>query len=87
MIGFASGILSILLMGITLLILNTILKDFVYNLLSDTFDMIIYDQVITVDWIKLIYALLGAMLIAFVSGIIPSSIASNKQPIDALRNE
>lgn len=87
MIGFISGLISIVLMGITLIILNTILKDFVYNLLSETFDMIIYDQMITLDWIKLIYALVGAMLIAFVSGIIPSSIASNKQPIDALRNE
>ncbi|MFU8786513.1 MAG: ABC transporter permease, partial [Candidatus Izemoplasmataceae bacterium] len=87
MIGFIAGIFSILGVLLITVLVNTVFSDTIYTLITEYFENVPKGNLLTIDYKKFIYALIGCIVIAFISGIIPASSASRKQPVDALRNE
>lgn len=86
-IGFIAGLLSIVLSLILVVFLNI----YLYNNYSD--QIIQYlpyvnpEKILTINYSKLGFAILGSIVIAIISGLIPSIKAGRKRPIEALRNE
>ncbi len=87
MIGFIAGIFSVIIS----LILIVILNEYIYNnhlkLILEYLPFIDPTKVLVINFTKLALAILGSVIIALISGLIPSMMAARKKPIEALRNE
>lgn len=86
-IGLIAGLMSIVLSIIIVAIANYYI--FV-NYKDDVLDWLPFinpRKVLTINYVKLIWAIVGALVIAFISGLAPSIRAGRKKPIEALRNE
>ena len=86
-IGFIAGVMSVIIAMVLVLVLN----QYIYNYHIDTvvkyLPFVNPEQVLTINYTKLAFAILGSILIALISGLIPANIAAKKKPIDALRND
>jgi len=87
MIGLSAGLISVVLSIVFVLIANTLLHDWLHGLLSRQFGDIPEGPLFSIDGGLLALAVFISILIAVISGLIPSVIASRKQPIEALRND
>lgn len=86
-IGLIAGVISVVLSVIIVLILNWYLYNYQLDLIVRYLPFIDPTKVLVINFVKLGIAILGSIFIAFISGLIPSHIASRKKPIDALRND
>lgn len=86
-IGILAGIFSIILSIICVYILNIILYNNYLDLIVKNLPFVDPKHLLTINYSKLIWAIVGSVLIAIVSGLIPAIRASRKKPIEALRNE
>lgn len=86
-IGLIAGVLSVIISLILVLVLNI----YIYNNHLDTIvrylPFVDPTKVLVINYTKLAFAILGSIVIALFSGLIPSNIAARKKPIDALRND
>jgi len=86
-IGLISGFMSVIISIVLIAILNI----YIYNNYLETvvqyLPFVDPKEVLTINFSKLVYAIIGSVAIAFISGLIPAVNASRKKPIEALRNE
>jgi len=86
-IGFIAGIISVIISLSLVFILNS----YIYNNHLETvvryLPFIDPTKVLVINFTKLGFAILGSVIIALISGLIPSNIAARKKPIEALRND
>jgi len=87
LIGLIAGFLSIVISLVLVVILNIYIYNNYQELVLRYLPFIDPEKVLTLNYVKLIYAIIGSILLAIVSGLIPSIIAGKKKPIEALRNE
>lgn len=86
-IGFIAGLLSIVISILLVVILNIYLYNNYSELIAEYLPFADATKILTINYSKLLIAIVGSIFIAFVSGLIPSIKAGNKQPIEALRND
>lgn len=86
-IGFIAGIISILFTLVLILLGNHVLNEQISSLINRYFDIVTPDQIFTIDFKLMLYAIGGSIIIAMISGYIPSVLAGRKEPIEALRND
>jgi len=87
MVGILAGMISIIATLLLVLAFNVVFPEQVRNFLADYFPAVPEGPLFTVNIQMMLYALIGSMAIAIISGLIPSVIAGRKRPIEALRNE
>ncbi|PAT02620.1 hypothetical protein CI105_01295 [Candidatus Izimaplasma bacterium ZiA1] len=87
LIGLIAGFLSILISLVLVVILNIYIYNNYQELVLRYLPFVDPKKVLSINYAKLIYAIIGSILLAIVSGLIPSIIAGKKKPIEALRNE
>ncbi len=87
MIGFIAGIFSVIISLILIVILNKYIYNNHLKLIMEYLPFIDPTKVLVINYSKLALAILGSIIIALISGLIPSMIAARKKPIEALRNE
>ena len=86
-IGLIAGVLSVIVSIIAVLIINRYLY---VNYKEDIIGLLPFvdpSKLLVINFTKLAFAILGSVIIALISGLIPSNIAARKKPIDALRND
>ena len=86
-IGLIAGVLSVIVSIIAVLIINRYLH---VNYKDDIIGYLPFvdpSKLLVINYTKLAFAILGSIIIALISGLIPSNIAARKKPIDALRND
>lgn len=74
-IGFVSGLFGLLLLYVMLPTFNTVFEG-----------ALRVQQLIVIDYLMAFYLLLGNILLSLMIGFIPAYIASNKDPIEALKS-
>jgi len=86
-IGLISGVMSIIFAIVIILILNAVIYHNYFDLVVDNLPFVDPKKVLTINFGKLLWAIFGALIIAFLSGLAPAVSAGRKKPIEALRNE
>lgn len=86
-IGLIAGVMSVLLSLLLVWILNIVLYNNYNDLIIDYLPFINAEKLLTIDVTKLVFAILGSIVIAIISGLVPAARAAKKKPIEALRNE
>ncbi|MFK5883747.1 MAG: ATP-binding cassette domain-containing protein [Candidatus Izemoplasma sp.] len=86
-IGFIAGILSVFLSIVLVIGLNIYLANNYNDLILEYLPYVDPKKVLTINYTKLGFAILGSIGIALISGLIPSIKAGKQLPIEALRNE
>jgi putative ABC transport system permease protein len=86
-IGFIAGVLSVIISLLLVWGINMYIYSNHLNTVVEYLPFIDPTKVLVIDYIKLGFAILGSIVIALISGLIPSNIAARKKPIDALRND
>lgn len=87
MIGLMAGIISVALSIGLIALLNVIIYNNYLDQVMDYLPFVDPHKVLTLNYVKLIFAILGSIVIAIISGLAPSIRAARKKPIEALRNE
>ncbi len=87
MIGLFAGLLSIGIALILVLLGNHVFNQQLHVLLSRYFENIPVDGIFSLDIRIMLYAVIGSIIIAITSGLIPAASASRKQPIEALKKD
>jgi putative ABC transport system permease protein len=86
-IGLIAGIMSVILSIVIVLILNWYLERYQLDLILRYLPFMDPSRILVINFGKMALAILGSIVIALVSGLIPAHIASKKKPIEALRND
>lgn len=86
-IGLLAGLFSIVLSIILVYILNIVIYNYYFDKIVEYLPFIDPMKVLTINYGKLVWAILGSIVIAIFSGLIPAARAARKKPIEALRNE
>lgn len=86
-IGLLAGVMSVILSIVIVLILNWYLETYQMDLIVKYLPFVDPSKILIINFGKMALAILGSLIIAFVSGLIPAHIASKKKPIEALRND
>jgi putative ABC transport system permease protein len=86
-IGLLAGLFSIILSIICVYVLNIVIYNNYLDLILKHLPFVDPKHLLTINYPKLIWAIVGSILIAIISGLIPAMRASRKKPIEALRNE
>lgn len=86
-IGFISGLMSIILGVSIIAIANVVLYNNYLDLILEYLPFVDPKHILTINIGKLAWAIFGSIIIAILSGLIPAVSASRKKPIEALRNE
>ena len=86
-IGLIAGIISVILSIILVAIGNVIIYNNYFELVVENLPFVDPKHVLSINYWKLFFAILGSIGIAIISGLIPAIKASRKKPIEALRNE
>lgn len=86
-IGFIAGVISVIISVLLVLVLNIYIYNNHIDLVIKYLPFVDPTKVLVINYTKLALAILGSIIIAFISGLIPSNIAARKKPIDALRND
>ncbi len=87
MIGLFAGLISVVVSMVIILFSNIIFSEQLHNFLSQYYANLPEGPLFTVNVRLMVYAILGSVAIAIISGLIPSVLAGRKQPIEALRND
>jgi len=87
MIGLFAALISIAVSLIIILFSNVVFPEQLFNFLSQYYRNLPEGPLFTVNIRLMAYAIVGSVVIAVISGLIPSIIAGKKQPIEALRND
>ena len=87
MIGLMAGVISVFLAILLVYVLNVIIYKNYFDLVIEYLPFVDPKQVLSINFGKLLLAILGSIVIAIISGLAPSIRASRKKPIEALRNE
>lgn len=86
-IGFIAGVLSVIISLLLVWGINMYIYSNHLDTVVEYLPFIDPTKVLVINYVKLGFAILGSILIALISGLIPSNIAAKKKPIDALRND
>lgn len=86
-IGLLAGVFSIILSVVLVMILNVVIYNYYIDEIMEYLPFVDPKNVLTINYVKLIWAIVGSILIAILSGLIPAIKAARKKPIEALRNE
>jgi putative ABC transport system permease protein len=86
-IGLIAGFISVILSVIIVMVLNWYLHTYQLDLIIEYLPFIDPTQVLSIHFGKLALAIVGSIIIALLSGLIPAHLASKKKPIEALRND
>ena len=86
-IGLIAGVFSVFISMILVAILNIVIYNRYLDLIIEYLPFVDPTKVLTINYTKLLFAILGSIVIAIISGLAPSIRASRKKPIEALRNE
>lgn len=86
-IGLLAGIMSVILSIVIVLILNWYLQRYQMDLIVRYLPFVDPSRILVINFGKMALAILGSIIIALISGLIPAHIASKKKPIEALRND
>lgn len=86
-IGLIAGVFSVILSIILIAILNIVIYNRYLDLIIEYLPFVDPTKVLTINYTKLFFAILGSIVIAIISGLAPAIRASRKKPIEALRNE
>ncbi len=87
LIGLLAGIISISFTMILVVLGNNVFNEQISNLINSYFDVTTPERLFTVEFRLLLYAIGGSIIIAMISGWVPSVLAGKKEPIEALRND
>ncbi len=86
-IGVLAGVFSIILSLILVYILNIVIYNNYLELVTEYLPFVDPKALLTINYGKLVWAIIGSIAIAVISGLIPAIRAAHKKPIEALRNE
>jgi|LGVF01.2.fsa_nt_gb putative ABC transport system permease protein len=86
-IGLIAGVFSVILSIILIAILNVVIYNRYLDLIIEYLPFVDPTKVLAINYTKLLFAILGSIGIAIISGLAPAIRASRKKPIEALRNE
>lgn len=86
-IGLIAGLFSIILSMFFVYILNIVIYNNYLDLILKHLPFVDPKHLLTINYKTLLWAILGSIIIAIISGLIPAMRASRKKPIEALRNE
>lgn len=86
-IGFIAGIMSVIISIVLVLILNWYIYEYHLETIVRILPFVDPTKVLVINYTNLVLAIIGSIIIALISGLIPSNIAARKKPIEALRND